>query len=359
MGKEEITIVGAGDAIIDREQPETMFRHVKDVFQSADITYVNMEQVLSDKGTPHPRQAVHASSDIVNAYTKNSIDVVSLATNHIMDWGVEGLYGTLETLDRANIAHCGAGRNIAEARKPAILERNGTRVGFLNFCTVAFEEFNATEDKPGLSSLKVYTAYEHVDYQPATPPLIVSITKKEDLAVLTDCVAALKSEVDVVVVCMHWGQHILPAIIPDYCFEMAYAAVDAGADVIFGSHTHILKGIEVYKGKPIFYSLGNFCLELGAHMRDHKHVNKLDKLYRVKDWHDRRKTMIAKIIIENGQLKRASYLPCYERDDKEPELVKRPDPRAQEIFDYVVEIGKEEGIETGFEWDGDEVVVIL
>lgn len=358
MGKEAITFVGVGDVIIDREHPETMFRHVREVFKSADIAYANMEQVLSDRGIPHPRQAVHSSADIVNAYTKNSIDVVSIGTNHIMDWGTEGLLGTLETLKSAGIPYCGAGENLAEARKPAILERKGTKVGLLNFCTVAFDEYAATEDRPGLSSLKVYTVYERVDYQPATPPLIISITKKDDLALLEETVENLKSQVDVAIVCMHWGQHLLPAIIPDYCFEMGHAAIDAGADMIIGSHTHILKGIEMYKGKPIFYSVGNFALELGPHMRDHKHVNILDKLYRIKDWHDRRKTMIAKAIIEDGKISRVSYIPCYERDDKEPETLKREDPRAQDVFDYVVEISRSEGINTNFEWDGDEVLIL-
>lgn len=358
MAKEAITFVGAGDVIIDREKPETIFRHVSDVFKSADIAYVNMEQVLSERGTPHPRQAVYSSSKMVDAYTKNGIDVVSLATNHIMDWGAEGLLGTLETLKSAGIPHCGAGKNIAEARKPVILERKGTKVGFLNFCTVAFEEYAATDDTPGLASLKVYTVYERVDYQPATPPLIISITKKEDLALLVESVENLKAQVDVVILCMHWGQHLLPAIIPDYCFEMGHAAIDAGADMIIGSHTHILKGIEMYKGKPIFYSVGNFALELGPHMKDHKHVNKLDKLYRIKDWHDRRKTMIAKAVIEDGEIARVSYIPCYERDDKEPETLKRDDPRAQDVYDYIIEISRSEGLSTNFRWEGNEVLIV-
>ena len=84
MTKEAITFVGVGDVIIDREHPETMFRHVKEVFKSADIAYANMEQVLSDKGTPHPRQAVHSSPDIVDAFTKNGVDVFSPAPKYAM-----------------------------------------------------------------------------------------------------------------------------------------------------------------------------------------------------------------------------------------------------------------------------------
>jgi hypothetical protein len=358
MKNEAITFVGVGDVIIDREEPATIFRHVADVLQSADITYANMEQVLSDTGTPDPRQAVYASSKMVDAYVKNNIDVVSAATNHIGDWGKEGILGTMKTLKAAGIPYCGVGENLNEARKPVILERKGTKVGFLNFCTVHLPEYAATDDRPGLAPIKVWTVYEKLDFQPATPPLVVSITHKEDLEDLVERVKDLKTRVDVAVLVMHWGQHLLPAIIPDYCIEIGHAAIDAGADMVLGSHTHILKGIEMYKGKPIFYSLANFCLELGSHMRDHKHVGMLDKLYRIKDWHDRRKTMMVKAIIEDGKVKRVSYIPCYERDDKEPEIVKRSDPRGQDVFNYVEEISRSEGLNVHFEWDGDEVLVL-
>ena len=89
MKKEKITFLGTGDVIIDREKPETVFRHVVDQFRSADITCVAMEQVLSDKGTPDPRQAVYASAKIVDAYRLTGVDVVSTATNHAGDWGVK------------------------------------------------------------------------------------------------------------------------------------------------------------------------------------------------------------------------------------------------------------------------------
>jgi hypothetical protein len=358
MKKEAITFIGTGDVIIDREEPETVFRHVVDRFRSADITCVAMEQVLSDKGTPDPRQAVYASSKMVDAYRLTGVDVVSTATNHAGDWGVEGVLGTIETLNAAGIPFCGIGRNLNEARKPAILERKGTKVGFLNYCSVHLPEFAATDDRPGVSPIRVWTIYERVDFQPATPPLVVSITHKDDLEDLVTRVKVLKDQVDVVILLMHWGQHILPAIIPDYCIEIGHAAIDAGADMILGHHTHILKGIEMYKGKPIFYSLGNFCLELGSHMRDHKHVGMLDKLYRVKDWHDRRKTMMAKAVVEDGKVTRVSYIPCYERDDKEPEPVKRSNPRGQDVFNYVEEISRSEGLAVHFEWDGDEVLVL-
>jgi poly-gamma-glutamate capsule biosynthesis protein CapA/YwtB (metallophosphatase superfamily) len=360
MKKEPITLVGVGDVIIDRPRPETMFRHVSNVLQSADITYANMEQVLSDRGTPDPRQVVHSSSNVVNAYLAHKVDILSLATNHAMDWGEEGLLGTLETLERAKIPHLGAGRNLEEARMPVILERKGVRVGFLNYCTVARPDYAATKNSPGMAFIRVLTLYERVDYQPATPPLIISMTHKEDLAYIVESVKKLKTKVDVVVLLVHWGQHMLPAVIPDYCKEIAHAAVDAGADVIIGGHPHILKGIEMYKGAPIFYSLGNFAVELRSDLRerDLEHIAFLHNYYYIQDKTERRKTMIAKLKIEDGAVSRVSYIPAYENDDKEPEIVGRNDPRGMGVFSYVQEISEREGLQVHFEWDGDEVLVL-
>ena len=90
-------------------------------------------------------------------------------------------------------------------------------MGFLNFCTVHMDEYAATDDRPGLAPIGVWTIYDKVDYQPATPPRIVSITHKEDLAYLVEAVRNFKAQVDIVVLCMHWGQHFFPRIIPDYC----------------------------------------------------------------------------------------------------------------------------------------------
>ena len=358
MGKEAITLVGVGDVIIDRERPGTIFRYVADVLRSADIAYTNCEQPLSDKGTPNPKQAVYSSSKNLEGYLAAGFDVVSLANNHAMDWGTDALVDTMARLKSAGLPYIGAGKNIHEAHQPAILERKGTKVGFLAYSCVHLDGYEATEDRPGVAPLGVWTIYDKVDYQPATPPRIVSLPHKEDMEALVANVKKLKAQVDVVVLCMHWGQHLLPAVIPMYCFEVGHAAIDAGVDIILGAHTHILKGVEIYKGKPIFYSEGNFALELGPHMRDHKHVGSLNEFYGITDETERRNTMIAKIIIEDGKIKRVSYLPCYVNENSEPVLQKRSDPLGQAVFNYMKGISESEKLPVHFKWDGDEVLVL-
>jgi poly-gamma-glutamate capsule biosynthesis protein CapA/YwtB (metallophosphatase superfamily) len=358
MKKEPITFMGVGDIIIDREKPETVFRYVEDVLRAADITYANCDQAYADKGTPSPRQASHSTSKNIPALLHAGIDAVSLANNHSLDWGVAGILETMDNLKKAGLPYVGTGRNLAEARKPVILERKGTKVGLLAYSSVHHEGYEATEERPGLVPIRVWTIYQQVDYQPGTPPKIITIAHKEDLAAMIDDIKKLKKQVDVVVVYFHWGQHLLPRLIPMYCFELGHEAIDAGADLIIGTHTHILKGIEMYKGKAIFYSLGNFVLELGQHMRDHAHVQELDRLYRTSDWTERMKTMIARAVIEDGKIARVSYIPCYINENSEPVIVKKDEPKGQEVFDYVADISRSEELPVSFTWDGDSEVLV-
>ena len=350
-----------GDILITREQPETTFKHVAEVLRSAEITYANCEQALSDKGSPNPKQAAYSNPRNIPALLSAGIDVISLANNHVQDWGKEALLDTMARLNEAGLPYVGVGNNLAEARQPVILERKGTRVGFLAYCCVGPEGFGyeAEDDKPGHAPVRSWTIYDHVDPQPGTWPRIISIPYKDDLAAMVEDIKKLKTQVDVVVVCPHWGLHVVPRIIPMYCFDIGHAAVDAGADLILGCHAHILKGIEMYHGKAIFYSTGDFSPQKGPRMRDHKHINDLDKLYNVSAEHVEHKlSLIAKAVIEDGKIKRVSYIPCYINEHFEPEIVTRSDPRGQGVFNYVEDISSSEGLPVRFSWDEDEAVIL-
>jgi hypothetical protein len=355
--KEAITLLGVGDVLIDRKEPETIFQHVAGVLRSADITYANCEQALSDKGYPNPKQAAYSSPESIRALLYAGMDVVSLANNHSLDWGTEALLDSLVRLKEAGLPYIGVGRNLAEARQPVILERRGTRVGFLAYSSVHLDGYEATEDRPGLVPIRVWTIYDQVDYQPGTPPRIVTIPHKDDIGDMVRDIKELKAQVDVVVIGMHWGLHIMPRLIPMYCFDIGHAAIDAGADLILGTHTHILKGIEVYKGKAIFFSTANFALELGPHMRDHEHIKDLNDYYRIVDETERRNTLIAKAIIEDGEVRRVSYIPCYVNENAAPEMVARSDPRGQGVYNYVEDVSRSEGLSVNFSWHGDEVLI--
>ncbi len=360
--KGPVTLMAAGDILIDREKPDSIFRYVAETLRSADITFANCEQMFSDKGNPN---AIHASySDPVNiqALLNTGIDLVSLANNHTLDWGVEGLLDTMSRLKKAGLPYVGVGKNLTQARRPVILERQGTKVGFLAYGCVGPDGYEAEEDKPGYAPVRSWTIYEKVDYQPATPPRIVSFPYKEDLAAMVEDIRELKTRADVVVVSFHWGQHLMPRVIPMYCFDIGHAAVDAGADLILGGHTHILKGIEVYQGKVIFYSLSNFAIELGpGSMKLQVNVRqsrRLNAIYGSMKHPEAKATIIAKAIIQNQKIERVSYIPCYINEREEPEIMARKDARGKQVFDYVKDISDSENLPVKFAWDGDEVLIL-
>jgi len=156
-------------------------------------------------------------------------DLLSLANNHIMDWGVEGLETTQKQLATIGIKSLGAGNNDVDARKPVIIEKNGIKIGFLAYSKYGM--FSATKKRPGAACLE-------------------KTQIKKDIF-------SLKKSVDHVIVTLHWGVEF-----SDYPYppdiKTAHEIIDAGTSCIIGHHPHTVQGIEVYKGCPIFYSLGSF-----------------------------------------------------------------------------------------------------
>jgi poly-gamma-glutamate capsule biosynthesis protein CapA/YwtB (metallophosphatase superfamily) len=363
--KDQLTLVAVGDISPNREDPPSIFRYCRDIFSEGDVVFGHLEFTLSDRGTrmlvrhrPHP-----LSPKSISALTEKGagFHVMSFAANAAMDYGMEAFLDTLDILKKNNITLVGAGMNIMEARKPAIVERKGTRIGFLAYLSIIHRDnVVAQEDTPGCAPLRASHSYEQVDHQPGTPPLIVTKLFPEDLKAMEEDIRKLRPQVDVLVVSMHCGVHFAPAIIAMYQKEAGRAAVDAGADLVLQHHAHILKGIEVYKGKVIFYGLGNFAVE---HIVGRPGAS---AFYRVKaepGWEkhffprDSLKTMMVKAYIQDKHIRKVTYIPAHINPNLEPEVVKREDPRAQEIFDYVIEISEREDLKVNFSWEGDEVLV--
>jgi len=175
---------------------------------------------------------------------------------------------SLGHLDRAGILHTGAGATLAEARRPAIIERDGTRVGMLAFTSVFWPDGHAaTEASPGVATIRVATAYEphwRVREMPGGPPVVRTIPDPGELAAALDAIRLLRTQVDVVVAYFHWGVS-LSEDIAEYQCTVGRAAVEAGADVVIGSHPHVVQGVELWMDRPIFYSVGNFMFGWRLH----------------------------------------------------------------------------------------------
>ncbi len=223
---------------------------VADITSSSDIAFANLESPIGVTGHPLPGKMIwfRAEPETVECLSKAGIDAVTLANNHTLDYDSENLLETISILDSKGIAHTGAGSNISEARKPAVIERKGLRVAFLGYNEFA---------NPSLFWSAKYprTLMAGAD-QPGTPPI--------DMEMIREDIIAAKNAADVVAVSFHWGQeytnHPLPYFGKDLK-RIARETINLGADMVLGYHPHAIQGIEVYKGKPIAYSLGNFVMD--------------------------------------------------------------------------------------------------
>ena len=219
------------------------FAKVEPVLSKADIAVVNLECPFTSRGAKIAKNFnFRASPELGGALKPGGVQVVTIANNHLMDYGPDGVRDTIDTLDKLGIAHFGAGMNLAEARKPAIIERKGQKIAFLGYLYIGNPPIEpvvvwATKDKPGVSG-----AAGDID----------ALEK-----MINEDVKAAKKKADIVVVFFHFGKEGLHEIQP-YQATLAHAAVDAGANLVLGSHPHVLQGAERYNGVPIVYSLGNF-----------------------------------------------------------------------------------------------------
>lgn len=363
MTSKTLSVYAVGDVIPDWPNPESLFALALPKLQEPDILFGQLEAALAKTTqrqiqVPSTRQV---GPEKVSALTAAGFDVMSFAGNHALDRGEDAFYETIETLTKNDIAVVGVGKNLAEARKPLILERKETKVAFLSYCAVLPKGYDAGTDKPGCAPLRISTFYEQIDWQPGTPPKIVTIANKDDVAAMLDDIAKARSQADVVILSIHWGVHFIPAVLAMYQQEVGHAAIDAGADLIVGHHPHILKAIEVYKGKVIFYSLGNFVVpsSKGRKSEGRVHYNvKQDPEYLHYPYPvDARKTMIAKCLITDKKIEKVSYFPALINKEIQPEPLLPDDERFEDVRRYVDDVSREVGIETRFTVEGDEVVI--
>ncbi|MDQ7827970.1 MAG: CapA family protein [Armatimonadota bacterium] len=227
--------------LLRRVPPDYPWGDTLDLVRTADVRCCNLECVIADRGRPWSAtpKVFHFRSDGKNVQVLQvaGIDVVALANNHTFDFEADALLEMLDRLDRAGIAHAGAGRTLAEATRPAVVVRGGLRVGVLAF-TDNEPDWEAGDDRPGV--------------------WYVPVTLEDPRAVhLLEVVARTKAEVDVLVVSAHWGPNWGYRPPPEHP-PFARALVDAGADIIFGHSGHVVRGVEFYRGRPILYCLGDF-----------------------------------------------------------------------------------------------------
>jgi poly-gamma-glutamate capsule biosynthesis protein CapA/YwtB (metallophosphatase superfamily) len=260
---EELTLLLVGDVFVQRDNPPSVFRHVRELFHGADFLFGNLEGSVSDSGSPWSLKETNWKADArqIGAVEAGGFHAMSVANNHMLDFGYDALFETLGHLDRLGIAHTGGGHDFAEAHRPAIVERKGCRVALLGYTSVFMPDWAAGEDIAGLAVMRAHTAYEpprRVNEVPGMPPTVRSWLASQDKAQLAVDIAATRRQADIVVCAFHWGVSRGYQKIAEYQAELGRHAIECGADVVFGHHPHVIQGVEMYRDRPIFYSLGNF-----------------------------------------------------------------------------------------------------
>ncbi|MBP7734973.1 MAG: CapA family protein [Spirochaetes bacterium] len=229
----DILLANEAERHIHKKGVDYPFWKIKEELLKYDFIFANMESPIMKRGTPVVKKPYifRVKPEDAVCLKDLKIDVVSIANNHLMDYNSEGMEDTIATLDDLNIRHTGGGRNLDEARRPAVIRYGATSIVILAYCNRPPDEYYATDDDPGIAPL--------------------------DLELIHEDIAAHRRDNAIVVISLHWG--IEQTHVPQKeQIATAHAIIDAGADAVIGHHPHWPQGIELYRGRPIVYSLGNF-----------------------------------------------------------------------------------------------------
>jgi poly-gamma-glutamate capsule biosynthesis protein CapA/YwtB (metallophosphatase superfamily) len=251
----DIMLAGSVTSTLKKRGYDYPFAATAAELRNGDISIGNLESPIAGGGTEFTdkkyrfRSAPQSAPALKNA----GFSVVTLANNHMMDFGASAMEETRQHLGRAGVGFAGAGKTLAEARRASIINVRGIRVAFLAYSLTLPDDFFSTAKRPGTAP-GFYRFYR-------------------------DDITAARKEADYVVVSFHWGAESASLPKP-YQITVAHRAIDAGADVVIGHHPHVLQGIERYKNGIVFYSLGNFAFGSSSRYSD--------------------RSVIARITLENG-----------------------------------------------------------
>ncbi|PKL26208.1 MAG: hypothetical protein CVV47_02740 [Spirochaetae bacterium HGW-Spirochaetae-3] len=275
------TVLACGDILLSRTPGKRaaefgyryLFEGIRDLVSAADISFANLETPAAYLGKPYPGKPENVTFRADPATLFGAVwagfDVLSLANNHMNDYGPRAVEETNEFLDLLGVASCGAGGDIDEARSPAVLDLDGVRFAFLAYAEPIWSVIGArsAERAATRAEERLHGPIQATE-SPADPDSRRSSTAGVALAIPGDVLADIASvkrriDPDYLFVSIHWGdehQHIPN----EFQKTLGRAAIDAGATAVLGHHPHVLQSVERYKGGLIAYSLGNLLFDMAA-----------------------------------------------------------------------------------------------
>lgn len=353
----DISIGLLGDCF-PREDYQDAFAHCLDTLKAQDVLFGNLEGVFSDTrdledekqaaGLHHGRGGVGMEGDggptpatALEGYKLAGFSVVNHANNPSPTKGWHALSRCMALLEGAGIKHVGAGKDLAAARTPAIVERGGTKIAFLGYTTVCGLPFAATPDRPGVARIDIETEYAmHPRWRevPGSPSIVKTTTNPEHRQWIADDVKKAKAQADVVIVNWHWG--VSPATggtgwLTDYQIDLGHLCIDSGASAVVGAHPHQTQAIEAYNGGVIYYSLGNWT---------HGHARGVRP----------EPTFMARLLVRDKKVVQYSYLPALISEKEQAAFL--PLDKADPVLTRVAAMSREFK-NTAFHPDKEEVVI--
>lgn len=313
-----------------REKPEEAFKFIISDLKKANFTFLNLEGPFaggtndtSKTDIPHKNWR-YSNPNQVAALTAAKIDAVGVANNVTYPW--QALMKSLKVLDSAGVKYAGGGKDLKAAHQPVIVEKNGLKVGFMQYAATVFPTNHAAlENQPGIAEIKIHTAYQapkNLD-KPGQPPYVITWMDEESQQLMVDDIMKLGTMVDIVIVSYHWG--ISDSFEPvSYQTDIAHAVIDAGADVVFGHGPHRYQKVEVYKGKPILYSLGQGVF-------DDRRGNRYKRF---------REGLMAEVHVKNKQLESLCLLPTWRGDDNNLRVYDATKSKGKELTEYLMRINE-------------------
>jgi poly-gamma-glutamate synthesis protein (capsule biosynthesis protein) len=351
-----LDMVFCGDLVLDEPRPEHWLSGIKPALWGVDLVVGHLE-------VPHTRRCTELNGDVpapaadpdhLAAFRESGFHVLTLAGNHMSDCGAEGIADTKLELERLGIVCCGAGADLNEARRPAILQITEKRVAILSYNCVGPEKGWATYTDAGVAFVRVETA----NGDSIAPSARLEQAEPESVRAMQQDIVSAKQETDFVIVALHKGIVHTPARLAPYERPIAHAAIDAGADTVIGHHAHIIRGLEFYRSKPVFHGLGNGCVVTRALSPDQDHPARAawaqkrkelfgfqpDPAYRLAPFHPQAvNSMLGRVRQHDDGRMEAGFIPVHVEPPGRPIIA--DGAKAREIIDYIAQITMVAGLQ--------------
>ena len=344
-----------GDLLSDRDRPEEAYAPVLDLLAAPDVLFGNLEGPYSD----HPQSVPSAGLALVppahnlDVFSRVGFDVLSLANNHILDGGRDAMLETRRRLNEQGVATCGAGGSLEEARAPAVLEAGGLKVAFLGYASVFPKGYEARGSLAGLAPLRAHNFYQDLiddAYTPGADPRVSTVPDKADHDNLKADIAGAKEQADLVVASFHWGDHFKAYHLTDHELRTARLCIDEGVDIVVGHHQHVLRGMEWYRGRPVFYGLGHFVFDVRVDKWPEEVVAAMPVLDDTADTYavaprqgwplmplhpEARMTVLGFVRLAGGEPAEFGFVPCRLNPEGAVRAVDPETPEGRQVVDYV------------------------